>query len=177
MPNIILNTVREYEDFVTKEESNTLLSIAQNAKESDWFSGDSENSWYGKLLLIENSKELKDIYNRLQSVFNDEWKINHIGAIQRFNSNFSTIGRHSDEVGHPEIRYGCVIYLNDDYEGGEIVYPDLDIEIKPKANSLVLHPGNVDHLVNPVKPGKTRYMLTTFIHHPILKTWSFDHDS
>lgn len=177
MPNIILNTIREYENFITEEESQTLLNIVSNTVEKDWFSGDPKNNWYGKTLPLENNAILNNIYQKITLIFDNEWKINHIALIQRFNSNFSTIGRHSDEVGHPDIRYGAVIYLNDDYVGGEIIYPDLDIQIKPKARSMVLHPGSVDHLVSPVQPGNTRYMLTTFIHHPTLKEWSFKYDS
>lgn len=40
----------------------------------------------------------------------------------------------------------CMYYVNDDYEGGEIVFPDYDIKIKPKANSLVMFPGNENYL-------------------------------
>lgn len=59
--------------------------------------------------------------------------------------------------------HGMVLYLNDDYQGGEIYYPNLKIAIKPKAGSLVIHPGNVyySHGVLPVTSG-TRYATTAF---------------
>jgi hypothetical protein len=36
----------------------------------------------------------------------------------------------------------CNIYINDDYEGGEVFFPDRDYRFKPKANSIVTWPGN-----------------------------------
>ncbi len=40
----------------------------------------------------------------------------------------------------------CMYYINDDYEGGEIFFPDYDLKIKPKSNSLVMFPGNENYL-------------------------------
>ena len=61
MPNIILNTVREYENFITEEESLLLLNIAKNANDSDWFNGDPENGWYGKILPVFFTHDLSDL--------------------------------------------------------------------------------------------------------------------
>ncbi|CAB4164762.1 Oxoglutarate/iron-dependent dioxygenase [uncultured Caudovirales phage] len=36
----------------------------------------------------------------------------------------------------------CNIYLNDDYDGGEVYFPDRNYTFKPKANSIVTWPGN-----------------------------------
>jgi hypothetical protein len=59
---------------------------------------------------------------------------------------------------------GIVFYINDDYEGGEIVYVNKGITHKPKANSFVCHPAfeEYTHGVLKVKNG-TRYILSTFI--------------
>jgi predicted 2-oxoglutarate/Fe(II)-dependent dioxygenase YbiX len=51
-----------------------------------------------------------------------------------------------DPEGHPNeafiVDYGAVIYLNDDYEGGEIYFPDHNLEFKPSAGTLVFFPSN-----------------------------------
>jgi hypothetical protein len=57
---------------------------------------------------------------------------------------------------------GSVAYLNDNFTGGHIVYPDLNFEYKPEAGSLVLHRGTVMHGVSKLIEG-TRYMLTCFL--------------
>lgn len=65
--------------------------------------------------------------------------------------------------------HGLVLYLNDDYEGGEIYYSKLGIAIKPEAGSLVIHPGTIEysHGVTPVVSG-TRYATTAFSKKPLL---------
>jgi len=69
---------------------------------------------------------------------------------------------HVDQYdGDSNIRHGLVMYLNKDMEGGEIYYPDYDIEVKPKPGLLVIHPGDIVHGVRPVRRG-VRYNMTGF---------------
>lgn len=55
----------------------------------------------------------------------------------------------------------ALAYLNDDYEGGELYFPDLDFGIKPKKGMLITFPGNLHyvHGVAPITKG-TRYTLS-----------------
>jgi 2OG-Fe(II) oxygenase superfamily len=46
-----------------------------------------------------------------------------------------------------------VVYFNDDYEGGEICYPEYGIEYKPNAGDIVLHNPPIVHAVKKVKSG------------------------
>jgi hypothetical protein len=57
----------------------------------------------------------------------------------------------------------ALIYPNDDYVGGEIGWPDYDLEIKPKAGDMVLFPANnyYLHYVNNVVSG-LRFTLPTW---------------
>lgn len=59
----------------------------------------------------------------------------------------------------------AVIYLNDDYEGGEIEFPNQQVKIKPEKGMLILFPSNFafSHIAHPVKEGK-KYVLVTWIH-------------
>jgi len=49
-------------------------------------------------------------------------------------------------------KIASLIYLNDDYEGGEIGFPDYDIKIKPKPGDLVIFPYFYLHEVHLVFP-------------------------
>lgn len=53
----------------------------------------------------------------------------------------------------------AIVYLNDDYEGGEFYFPYLGLTLKPKPGDIVFFPANYlgTHGVAPVKDGKPRY--------------------
>jgi hypothetical protein len=75
---------------------------------------------------------------------------------------------HADEANGFEWRkFGCVLYLNEEYEGGEIYFPNQNIILKPKANTLAFFPGDAEflHGVNAITSG-IRYTLSTF--------WTYD---
>jgi hypothetical protein len=47
--------------------------------------------------------------------------------------------------GHPLAHMTSLIYLNDDYDGGEIFFPEQYTVYKPNAGSLVIFPSNYLH--------------------------------
>ena len=59
-------------------------------------------------------------------------------------SKYSTgksMGPHVDDYGDgQDPNISVVLYLNDDYEGGEIYFKEQGIKIKPKAGSIVIFP-------------------------------------
>lgn len=72
-------------------------------------------------------------------------------------------GKHTDDFrSHHRIVSG-LLYLNDDYEGGELYFNDLDELIKPKAGSIVLFPSNFAfaHESKPIIKG-TKYAIVTW---------------
>lgn len=54
--------------------------------------------------------------------------------------------------------YSSLIYLNEDYEGGELVFPEYSLELKPKTGDVITFPTNAMyiHAVNKINSG-TRY--------------------
>lgn len=65
------------------------------------------------------------------------------------------------------IEYAALVYLNDDYEGGEIFFPDHDIIIKPETNEFISFPGTryYVHGVKEVTKG-SRYVMQDFVTTP-----------
>lgn len=59
----------------------------------------------------------------------------------------------------------ALLYLNDDYEGGNIRFPHCNIDMKPEAGSLLFFPSNFVyvHEVDAVTSG-TRYSLPNWYH-------------
>lgn len=74
---------------------------------------------------------------------------------------------HVDVIpGHPQWGYrrvSVLIYLNEDYEGGELHFPRQSITFKPSAGSIVLFPSDFTypHISAPVVSG-TKYAAVTW---------------
>lgn len=72
----------------------------------------------------------------------------------------ASMGPHTDGYdGHSNLAFSSVLYLNDNYEGGEINFPNHNIKIKPKKGSLIIFPSQ-DPFIHEVKPvlSGDRYM-------------------
>jgi hypothetical protein len=72
---------------------------------------------------------------------------------------------HTDQHTDPSIRYASILYLNDDYIAGELFFSNKNLELKPKAGTLVFFPGTdeFNHGVRHVGKGPIRYVLVGFI--------------
>lgn len=46
----------------------------------------------------------------------------------------------------PDYDLNSLIYYNDDFEGGDLFYPQHDIVVRPKPGLAVFHPGDVNYL-------------------------------
>jgi Rps23 Pro-64 3,4-dihydroxylase Tpa1-like proline 4-hydroxylase len=78
---------------------------------------------------------------------------------------FQDMELHYDIMDNMFALYGIVYYINDDYEGGNLYFPNKNLSIKPKANSLlVFKSGTKDevHGVELVTKG-IRYAIATFV--------------
>jgi hypothetical protein len=69
----------------------------------------------------------------------------------------------TDMVGYDHRHYGSILYLNDDYSGGNTYYPEHDIKISPVAGTLAIHPGDPEHLHGVTEIfGNMRYTIASF---------------
>lgn len=65
------------------------------------------------------------------------------------------LGLHTDTNNDgPVTHHSLVIYLNDDYEGGELYFSEQDLKIKPEAGSIVAFPATTLHRSLPVTKGE-----------------------
>lgn len=68
------------------------------------------------------------------------------------------MGPHQDNKSINSNHFICMMYLNDNYSGGEIVFPESLISYKPEAGDIILYKANIVHMVNPVLSG-ARYSI------------------
>ena len=147
--------IYEIENFITKKHQSYLLTLC---KDENWnFTDDVNNFWYNKKKSLSQCSTLNEIDFKIQNLFSSFYLIHTILTVQRFMMGQS-MSPHKDI----SVDYTILIYINDDYEGGEIFFPDINFEYKPKERSLLMYPGSFTHGVKSVGKGSPRYSLTTF---------------
>lgn len=101
-----------------------------------------------------------------KGIFNIEQDIKHAEpyTLLRY-SNGEQYKFHYDGGTGSSRSISVLVYLNDDYEGGEIEFPHFKTTIKPKAGMLILFPSNYayGHIAHPVTSG-TKYVIVTWLH-------------
>lgn len=107
-----------------------------------------------------------EIYKTLKSCVDDYcryWGINvtyyEVFNFVKYEGEGKEFKIHADDGPMYKAAVSAVIYLNDDYEGGEIFFPRMDGKvIKPSAGDIVIFPSNyiMEHASLPIKEG-TKY--------------------
>lgn len=192
--NEIIDNVLVVEDFISKDHLLELVNIIKNTDEDEWkieyfknlkpfclekFGRDDvENlvaegkfeitsNWEDKNLNISEyeisyivPKKLQDLVNKTDQ----NLEVSGLKTFQRMQDGVE-LKAHTDQHTDPSIRYATIIYINDDYSGGEIFFTNKNLELKPKPGSLLIFPGNdeFDHGVRHVQSGPIRYVLVGFI--------------
>lgn len=135
----------------------------EKIKNAKW---DIEQRWYPWNYNVEPiDKEVTDrIIDRIQSLFPEKysWMGSHI--IQRIRDGHG-MDEHLDKSNLIEQQnsVGVAIYINDNFDGGEIYYPNLNISYKPLRGALICHPGTSEYK-HGVKTtlGNDRYILSSY---------------
>lgn len=175
------DNVRVYHDFLSQEECDLLTKWFKEFNYSE-LPHHAFKFWDQRLMTpsltttyegFENSFsdiiELNDILQkRIKDVLNDyqkaDWNtspFNYIKMWKDSNPMKTDYGNnlemfyHIDNQDHmvQTIFWGTVIYPNDDYLGGELVYPQYNFQYKPKAGTMVMHEGYTRHGVKKVISG------------------------
>lgn len=180
-------------DFLTEEEINKVLTEAKSYTEEEWrfryisemkrsclekFGRDDIEALVEEGLLevtwnfVDKNTEYKNeefretIRVRAQQIFDI------VGGVQL--NGFLVVHRqyegadlkaHYDQYSDKLIEYAAVLYINDDYTGGELFFSKLDLQIRPEPGTLMIFPGTeeYEHGVRTVGPGPVRYNLPTFV--------------
>jgi hypothetical protein len=102
------------------------------------------------------SKKIFDVYNSSPKLY-----VHYMGLIKYKVGAWMEV--HNDKMDEQcsECELSAVMYLNDNYEGGEIIFPNLKKQYHPKSGSCISYPSlwtDFDHGVNKVTAG-TRYSM------------------
>lgn len=167
----VIDGVVVVEDFLSKEEVDTILAIINKTPDADWMieytrnlkrfclekfgRHDVENLVAeGKFEITENwaDKNLNiryhPVYEKMHKRLNDlviqsdpNLELSGFATIQRMQPGVE-LKSHTDQHTDPSIRYATILYINDDYVAGELFFENKDLELRPKPGSLLIFPGN-----------------------------------
>jgi hypothetical protein len=163
-----------YRNFLNQEEISEIYNVSKNLGDEAW-GGDAARhtiEWYnGRSSLI--VPELFPVRNKIQDLVQG-YKVTPGESLARMWPG-DTMHEHEDSCG-PEgtddtddnntcaiTEYGCVVYINDDFEGGDLYYPKLGLSYTPSAGDLVIHGSRIRHGVSEVKSG-IRYVYPSFLY-------------
>lgn len=184
-------------DFITQEEVKEYEKIIANATEEDWDKWytdqlkiftrakfgreDVENlvkeglyeittNWHDKNLSFVNAeihRRVDDRFNRILDKSGSDLVLSGFYFIQRMYDGVE-LKSHHDQNTDEAIIHAAVIYINDDYNDGEIFWANKDFQIKPKSGEMLIFGGDPEweHGVRFVTKGPMRYVLPAFIKIP-----------
>jgi len=171
------------QNFMTQEEISLVMNYIDKYKDDQNFSG-------GRTITIKQIySEHPDLYKIIENYSDRIYNLIQEKYCQKYNIKVKRMpwnpfhivkwkpemasGLHSDcqypdgsplmKSNYYKLNITALIYPNDNYVGGEIGWPDYNLEIKPKAGDMVLFPANnyYLHYVNHVISG-LRFTLPTW---------------
>jgi hypothetical protein len=163
-------------NFISRDDLGPIVEYLENI-DQNMFVSKAKNVWYNNKL-TRPIQQLIPIYEKMRNLVMPEYEILPEISVTRLIKGESMYV-HADSPGKNNkdlvtsddpyetchsIDYGLVLYLNDDYEGGEIYYPNRGIVYKPKCGDLVIHSSleEYSHGVKEVLSG-IRYVYSNFI--------------
>jgi hypothetical protein len=175
LKELVKDRLWEYENFLTDDEVDALLNIARATDEPGWRVDNlnpHDGHYAGKSLHVAGiegvTPKIEAINRRIEALFTGTKRMVPTGTIVRNSETLHPVGLHRDNEDenmidnrNAECRFGILVYLNSDFDGGEICYPEYGIEYKPKRGVLLIHHAGNLHGVHPVSNG-TRYSMTSF---------------
>jgi Rps23 Pro-64 3,4-dihydroxylase Tpa1-like proline 4-hydroxylase len=171
------------EDFILEKDKNTISEFIGFAKLTDLVY-EKKNREYvlpSKILLENENKDLYSISSKyveeadkkikqclgVEVLPEKHFQITVFSKGESLNPHYDAMPaefyKNKTPNGHPSRDISTVIYLNNNYSGGFLKFPFLNISIKPSFGSLIIFPSSekYTHLVEEVTDG-SRYIIPQF---------------
>lgn len=162
------------ENFIDVEHVNELHRYSRC--NDDWYSNQHHSEWADRVHKNFTEETTRKIISSLvdkikftiDKEFNVVTAVHEMQIVRWMTGNFQK--PHADKQdldgkpnGSPSYDISSVFYINDDFDGGEIYFPNQSLTIKPTKNMLVFFPGDIHflHGVKHVSSGE-RYTIPAF---------------
>jgi hypothetical protein len=172
--------VELWEDFLTDGEQTYLLDKCKSLTQEEWEAlyalhndytverdgKEADTDWVDRVYQFSaDDPIIVSINERLNNFIKQDGEFpSKLNRSQRHYSG-AFLKEHHDSVQSSALTHAVVVYLNDDYVGGELYFEQLGLELRPPVKSLIKFPSSEQytHGIRVVQDGPTRFVLTTFI--------------
>lgn len=166
--------IKTIKEFLTIGECDNILTYMSKSKLNEASFGTKENKRTDKKIRdsLISMVEMPNLQNKIGILLENELKfkgftLNNVDSFQftkyQKNGHYSW---HTDSgIGNEDRFCSIVIQLNDEYEGGELMYKDVDdneIEFEKGKGNMFIFSSNIQHCVRPVLNGD-RYSLVSWV--------------
>ena len=126
------------QNFLSKQECDYFISLASSPSDEDRLSfGDTNDLWNKRLTDITKHSIVDKVSSHIKNVFNLDLQIEEAQIQNWIEGSLSEFHTH---VRWPQVKYNSLIYLNDNFEGGEFITPYL--QLKPEPGLLTFFDGS-----------------------------------
>jgi len=158
------SNIKIFENYLNKEECDNIIEMINNTETSNNRPLQPDNTGKATLsLLYYDSLDYSEKYiPKIQSLVEKEYAV----KLKPRNSRFAQWVHNNspavpiDDLGHKDSNHlAGWVYLNDDYDGGDLSFIHQGVSFKPKAGDLVLFPGNIHYWYHVAPTNGSRYIM------------------
>jgi Rps23 Pro-64 3,4-dihydroxylase Tpa1-like proline 4-hydroxylase len=144
------SNIQYLKNVLSEEEHKIILNYAKNSEswnKTPWGSESIKSGDLPKNIFDMLQKVFRIVYEKSKSTYGVDIQPGEKKAIHlvKFDKGFY-LEPHEDTLSDESLHIASVYYINDDYTGGEIVFPQHNLTIKPSPNSLIIFPGNENYV-------------------------------
>jgi alkanesulfonate monooxygenase SsuD/methylene tetrahydromethanopterin reductase-like flavin-dependent oxidoreductase (luciferase family) len=158
------NNVKIFNNYISKEECDNIIRLINSTETSNNRPLQPDNTGKPTLSLLYydsltySEKYIPQIQDLVEKEYNVKLKPRNSRFAQWVHSNSPTVP--IDDLGHKDSNHlAGWVYLNDDYEGGELSFINQNLSFKPKAGDLILFPGNIHYWYHVAPANGSRYIM------------------
>ncbi len=158
------DNVKIFNNYLSKEECDNIIELINRTETSNNRLLQSDASGNPSLSLLYydsltySERYIPQIQALLEKEYNVKLKPRNSRFAQWVHNNSTAIP--IDDLGHKDSNHlAGWVYLNNDYDGGEVSFVHQGLSIKPNSGDLVLFPGNIHYWYNVEAANGSRYIM------------------
>lgn len=158
------DNIKIFNNYINEEECKNIIGLIKNTETSNNRPLQPDNTGKPTLsLLYYDSLDYSEKYiPGIKSIVEKEYGV----SLKPRNSRFAEWVHNNspiipiDDLGHKDSNHlAGWVYLNDDYEGGELSFINQGVSFKPKTGDLILFPGNIHYWYHVSPANGSRYIM------------------